>query len=121
MIKVRGSMSPKIRLCKEEDCNNQQTTSGYCRLHYLKNWREIKAKKKERSVKELNRYIDNIMRKNPDKGVAALKQNLKEEGQFEQSVGEYLYEDDLNSVLEGLGYKSDADLLLEDVKIDETF
>ncbi len=114
-------MSPKIKLCKEEDCSNQQTTLGYCRLHYLKNWRTIRTVKQQKNSKELNRYVDNILKRNPDKGVQALKENLKDEYQFEQSINEYLYEDDLNTVLQDLGYNKDLDELFDNIKIDDSF
>ncbi|MBI2337306.1 MAG: hypothetical protein HYU97_11160 [Deltaproteobacteria bacterium] len=114
-------MSPKIKICKEEGCSNQQTTRGYCRLHYLKNWRKIREAKQKKSAKDLNRFIDSVMRKNPDKGIVGLKEELKDEAQLEQTVENYLYEDDLNSALEGLGYKNDIDFIIDNIKIDENF
>ena len=92
-------MSPKIRLCREAGCSNQQTTKNYCRLHYLKNWRQIKAKDKEKAAKDLNNYVNAILKRNPDKGLQELKENLKDEDKFEQSVSEMVYEDELNMLM----------------------
>ena len=35
-------MVNRITICKEDTCNDMQIIQGYCRLHYLKNWRKIK-------------------------------------------------------------------------------
>ena len=35
-------MVNKITICRDDNCNDMQIINGYCRLHYLKNWRKIK-------------------------------------------------------------------------------
>ena len=42
----------KIRICKDEDCKNAATTAGFCRLHFLKNWKELKEKANEGPINE---------------------------------------------------------------------
>ncbi|MDL1873371.1 hypothetical protein FBR05_14420 [Deltaproteobacteria bacterium PRO3] len=114
-------MSPKIKLCKEAGCNNQQTTSGFCRLHYLKNWRKIQTDKKRKAAKNLNKYIESIVRSNPDRAQRALKDNLRDESTFERSMEEVFYGDSLREVMADLGYREDLDTMIGSIKIDEDF
>lgn len=114
-------MSPKIKLCKETGCNNQQTTSGFCRLHYLKNWRKIQSDKKRKAAKNLNKYIESIVRSNPDRAQRALKDNLRDEPTFERSMEEVFYGDSLREVMADLGYREDLDTMIGSIKIDEDF
>ena len=57
-------MSPKIKICKESDCVSEQTAEGYCRLHYLKSWKKIRTDKKKKSLRALNKNVDNIINMN---------------------------------------------------------
>jgi hypothetical protein len=114
-------MSPKIKLCKETGCSNQQTTAGFCRLHYLKNWKKIRSEKKRKAAKNLNKYIDNIMRTSPDRPVQGLKEQLRDEPSFERSLDDILYHDSLREVIADLGYREDLDTLIDTIKIDEDY
>lgn len=112
-------MSPKIKLCKEKNCSNQQTTRGYCRLHYLKNWKKIKEDEKKKAAKDLNRYVENIVKRNPDKSAEAVRQEL--------AGGDFDFEarrkgsDELDDVISDLGYKSDLDYIFDNIKLDDSF
>jgi len=114
-------MSPKIKLCKEPGCNNQQTTAGFCRLHYLKNWKKIRAEKQRKAAKSLNKYIENIVRSNPDRAVDSLKGNLRDEISLEKSMEDVFYGDSLREVMEDLGYREDLDMMIDSIKVDEDF
>jgi hypothetical protein len=114
-------MSPKIKLCKETGCSNQQTTAGFCRLHYLKNWKRIRSDKKKKAAKNLNKYIDNILRSNPDRGVETLKGNLKNEGSLERSMDDVFYHDSVRDMMADLGYREDLDVMIDSIKIDEDY
>jgi len=114
-------MSPKIKLCKEIGCNNQQTTSGFCRLHYLKNWKKIQADKKRKAAKNLNKYIESIVRSNPDRATDTLKGNLRDESSFEKSMDDIFYGDSLREVIADLGYREDLDTMIGSIKVDEDF
>jgi len=56
----------KIKICIEDGCHNAQTTKEFCRLHYLKNWRELKSEERRKAAKRLNRYVEGIMRRSPE-------------------------------------------------------
>ncbi len=114
-------MSPKIKLCKEAGCNNQQTTGGFCRLHYLKNWKKIQAEKKRKAAKNLNKYIESIVRSNPDRAQQKLKDNLRDEGTFERSMEDAFYGDSLREVMADLGYSEGLDRMITSIQVDEDF
>lgn len=78
---------PRIKICKEKDCHNAQTTGGFCRLHYLKNWKKIRAEKKKKATKSLNRYVEAILKRNPDHYMDEIKKDIRSKD-FEERVGE---------------------------------
>lgn len=96
-------MGRKIKICIEEGCHDPQTTKEYCRLHYLKNWRDIKATEKKKAARRLNRYVEGIMRRNPD----TYDNNRTRDSYADQSSTE-----DVEGLIEDLGY-SDPDSLDE--------
>lgn len=69
-------------ICRELGCESLSTSGGYCRLHYIKNWKKIK--RKELIIKEgkLNRYIEELVSKYPDKYIEAIRQDLSSDKDF---------------------------------------
>ena len=67
----------QIRLCKMKECRNAATTSGFCRLHYLQNWKKIKTEQKRKAAKNLNNYVDHIMKRFPDRFVDEIKKDIR--------------------------------------------
>ena len=114
-------MSPKIKICKETACVSEQTTDGFCRLHYLKNWKIIRTEKKKKSLRSLNKYIDNIIKSAPDRYVDTLKENLRSPLDFNSSTTGYFSKDDFDDVMDELGYKEDLDVLIDNIKVDKEF
>lgn len=113
-------MSPKVKICKETGCLNQQTATGFCRLHYLKNWKEIKVEQKIKASKSVDNYVKHILKNNPD---APGKKAKQEEGfgiQEEAGATSY-YRDDYDSILDDLGNREDVDRLLDNIKVDKDF
>lgn len=114
-------MTRKIKLCKEDQCANQQTTAGFCRLHYLQNWKKIRTEKKKKVSKSLERYIQNVLRKDPDRANVQIKKNLKNEGGMAKAVDDIIKEDSLSKAMDELGYRKDFDSIIESIKIDDNF
>ncbi len=111
----------KIRLCKEEGCSSQATTLGYCRLCYLKNWKQLRSERHKKAAKSLNKYIDSIVKSNPDRAISALRDNLSNAGSFEKSVDEAVYQDSFREVMADLGFREDLDGMIDNIQIDEDF
>lgn len=75
----------RIKLCREKGCSDAATTGGYCRLHYLRRWKQIKDSQRASAAKKLNRYIERICKQNPDDYLEVIKRDLKKPD-FEESV-----------------------------------
>lgn len=75
----------KIRICKDEHCKNAATSGGYCRLHYLKNWKRLKQEEQKRAAKRLNRYIESVIKRHPERYVEMIKKDLRSPN-FEQLI-----------------------------------
>lgn len=115
----------RIKICKEDACNNAQTTGGYCRLHYLKHWKEIKAEVTEKAAKRLNKYVDFMAKKNPDRYIDDIKKELRQR-RFEPSGGKAQGEDapetpELVDRLFGTDEKEEMEDILKDLKIEKDF
>lgn len=110
----------RIKLCKEKGCNNASTTFGYCRFHYLKNWRVIKESEKQRAVKSLNKYIEHIMHKNPDGYMEDLRDDLKNSDQLAKKAESFSSDDDFHDVMEELS-GDDVSRIIGNIKIDDSF
>lgn len=113
-------MTRKVRLCKERGCNNASTTDGFCRFHYLKNWKAIKEKQKKKAVENLNKYIDHIMHKNPSGYVDAIREDLKNFDQFSKKAEQYFSEDEFHDVMDELGGE-DIERIIDAIKVDDSY
>lgn len=80
---------PRIKICKDKGCRNAQTTGGYCRLHYLQNWKKLKLEQKKKAAKNLNRYVESIMRRNPDRYLEEIKKDIRSRDFGEKIEEEY--------------------------------
>ncbi|EKD51271.1 MAG: hypothetical protein ACD_62C00293G0007 [uncultured bacterium] len=109
-----------VKLCKHKGCTNAATTMGYCRYHYLKNWKKIKDIQKKKAVKNLNKYIDHIMHKNPDGYMDSIREDLRNQDQFVKKAEGYFSEDDFHDVMDELG-SDDVDRIIDSIKIDDSY
>jgi len=75
----------RIRICKEKGCDDAATTSGFCRLHYLKRRKRIKDERRQVAARKLNRYIERVCKENPDDYIDIIRRDLKKPD-FEDSV-----------------------------------
>lgn len=110
----------RIKICKEEGCHNAQTTAGYCRVHYLKNWRRIKKEQQERAAKRLNRYIEAIYHKHPKKYIEVIKEDINSDKfKRHEEVSEEL--DELYRLFNEPTYEEEVERLIKDLKIEKNF
>ncbi len=72
--------------CREIACENQATTAGYCRGHYIKNWKKIKHKEQILREGRLNQYLEELILKYPDKYIDAIRQDLGSEKEFAKVI-----------------------------------
>lgn len=99
-------------MCREVACELQSTTGGYCRLHYIKNWKKIKRKEIILREKKLNQYIEELVAKYPDKYIEAIRADLSDQRAFDKVILDLEIDENLDDV-EGEG---EDDAVVEVVK-----
>lgn len=111
----------RIRLCKHAECSNAQTTAGYCRLHYLRNWKRLKEEQQKTSAERLNKYVERMTKRFPDRYIEEIKRDLKSR-HFESAVEEDLGDtDDVYKLFNDPNYEEEVDLLISELKIEKEF
>lgn len=110
-----------IKLCKEDDCKNEQTTMGYCRFHYLKNWKKIREKQRKKAIANLNKYVEHVMHKHPENYVETIKQDLRFSDRFQKKAEDFFADEDFHDIMEGVNIEEEVENILDNLKVDETF
>lgn len=111
----------RIRICKEKGCNDAATTSGFCRLHYLRKWKQIKDAEKSAGAKRLNRYIERVMKENPADYLDVIKRDIGRPD-FEDSVVKALdFGEDASAQVEESDDENEIDRIIRKLKIEEGF
>jgi hypothetical protein len=101
--------------CWEKGCDNPVTTHGYCRLHYIKNWNEIKKKHTLLVEGKLQEMIQELISKYPLKYIEEILNDMKDEKSFYNVLRELdidSSEEDFEEV-GGEGMEDDQDIAFE--------
>lgn len=115
-VPVKAMKELKKR-CREAACDLEVTVVGYCRLHYIKNWRKIKRKEAILATGQLNNYVEELVSKYPDKYLDVIRQDLSSEKDWSKVVvdleldstdDELVADDDSDAAPEG-GTRRDRD------------
>lgn len=96
MAKEKKAGPGKVKYCAESRCKSPAVSEGYCRLHYIRNWKEIKSEQKDKAEKRLNSYIDRLMKKYPEEYMEKIKEALESEEKFKETMAEMEIESDDN-------------------------
>lgn len=100
-------------MCREIACESSSSTAGYCRLHYIKNWKKIKRKELILREKKLNQYIEELVSKYPDKYIEAIKQDLADETAFSKVI----YDLELDESVDDIPVDDEADeAIIDNIK-----
>lgn len=113
----------RIRICKDKECQDAATTEGYCRLHYLKHWKDIRDEKKQKAAKKLNQYIEYICKKHPDRYMEVIKKNLRSRD-FDGRVGNLFDEEGSPGPglpFTGADYEEEVERLISELKVEKDF
>lgn len=76
------------RYCRVKDCDQLASVDGYCRFHYLLFWKRIQIRKKILSEGKLERYIEELTARYPDKFLDMLRKDLRSEKEFLAAIQE---------------------------------
>ncbi|MCM0605631.1 MAG: hypothetical protein KA715_06030 [Xanthomonadaceae bacterium] len=68
--------------CREMTCDLSPTSAGYCRAHYIKNWKKIKRKEAVLKDGKLNQYVEELISKYPEKYIEAIRFDLANDKEF---------------------------------------
>ena len=70
------------RLCKVRDCDQVANVDAYCRFHYLLLWKKIQVRKSILNDGKLEKYLEDLTSRYPDKFLDVIKKDLKTEKDF---------------------------------------
>lgn len=84
--KGEGSSVSKKNRCREPGCESEILVHGFCRLHYIKNWRKIKRKEAILASGQLNNYVEELVNKYPDKYLDVIRLDLATEKEWGKVV-----------------------------------
>jgi hypothetical protein len=88
-MKALGSKkTAKKKFCLQDKCKSAPVSHGYCRLHYIANWKHIKFNNQVKAERRLNAYVDRIAKKYPKDFLERIKEGLESEEKFKQTVEE---------------------------------
>jgi hypothetical protein len=97
------------RYCRVRDCDQVSVVEGYCRFHYLQLWKRIQVRRKILTDGKLERYVEELTSRYPDKFLEMIRKDLKSEKDFltviaeleiDESVGENELEDEAQSYID---------------------
>lgn len=90
------SSDKKETVCAQTGCKKEVNAHGYCRLHYISNWKHIRFKEKVKAERRLNAYVDRIAKKYPKDYLEKIKETLEDEKKFKEMVSELDIEIDMS-------------------------
>ena len=105
------------RYCRVRECDQVETVDGYCRYHYLLFWKRIQVRKKILSEGRLERYIEELTARYPDKFLDMLRKDLRSEKEFlaaiqeleiDESQSDAEFEDENENIIEEVRGMSEA-------------
>lgn len=87
-MKKNSKKQSKKKTCAQAKCKQPISIHGFCRLHYIANWRAIKFDKKVKAERRLNAYVDHLAKKYPKSYLDKIRENLSDDDKFRQTMEE---------------------------------
>lgn len=101
-----------MRYCKVADCDELATSDSYCRFHYLLNWKKIQLRKRILAGDKLDRYIEELTARYPDKYLEMIRKDLANEKDFLTAIQELEIDDSGDDV----EFEDDARTYIDEVR-----
>ncbi len=76
------------RYCRVKDCDQVESVDAYCRYHYLLLWKKIQVRKKILTDGKLERYVEELTSRYPDKFLEVIRRDLRTEKDFVSAIQE---------------------------------
>lgn len=111
------------RYCRVRDCDQISVVEGYCRYHYLLLWKKIQIRRKILTDGKLERYVEELTSRYPDKFLEMIKKDLRTEKDFVAAIAELEidesavdneFEDEAQSYVEEIRGMSETSASLSD-------
>jgi hypothetical protein len=105
------------RYCRAKDCDQAAMVDGYCRYHYLLLWKKIQIRKDILIDGKLEKYVEDLTSRYPDKFLEVLRKDLRTTKDFmaaiaeleiDESAGEGEFEEDAQTFIDEVRGLSDA-------------
>lgn len=74
--------------CKVKDCDQIASVDSYCRYHYLLLWKKIQVRRKILMDGKLERYVEELTSRYPDKFLEMIRRDLRTEKDFLTAIAE---------------------------------
>ena len=100
------------RYCRVKDCDQIAMVDGYCRYHYLLLWRKIQVRKKILADGKLEKYVEELTARYPDKFLEMIRKDLKTEKDFLSAIGELEIDESANEN----EFEEDAQTFIDEVR-----
>lgn len=82
--------------CKVRDCDQIASVDAYCRFHYLLLWKKIQIRRKILDDGKLERYVEELTARYPDKFLEMIKKDLRTEKDFLAAIAELEIDESAN-------------------------
>jgi hypothetical protein len=84
------------RYCRVKDCDQISAVEGYCRYHYLLLWKRIQVRRKILVDGKLERYVEELTSRYPDKFLEMIRKDLRSEKDFVGAIAELEIDESAN-------------------------
>jgi hypothetical protein len=102
--------------CIERNCDSPSSSKGYCRLHYIANWKDVKKRESILIDGKLQDFIEDLAKKYSLKNIELMLSDLSDEKSFFATLNEMDIEsvDDEQGAISGDGSdEDDQDIAFE--------
>lgn len=100
------------RYCRARDCDQAAIVDVYCRYHYLLYWKKIQIRKKILDDGKLERYVEELTSRYPDKFLEMIRRDLRTEKDFLAAIQEL----ELDETAQENDFEEDSRDFIEEVR-----
>ena len=85
-------------------------------MHYLKNWKRLRREEQRRAAKRLNRYIESVVRRHPDRYLEVIKKEIRSPRFGKHIEDRFGFDEDTTDIFSESTYDEDVRELIEKLK-----
>jgi hypothetical protein len=100
------------RYCRVKDCDQVGVVEGYCRFHYLLLWKKIQVRRKILQDGKLQKYVEELTARYPDKFLDVIRKDLRTEKDFFSVIAELEIDESANES----DFEEEAQNFIEEVR-----